>query len=166
MAVAKALGNGVPIGACLASGAAAQLIQPGSHGTTFGGNPLSCRAGLTVIEQMTENDLVARAGALGNTIMEKLKSNFENTPGVVSIRGKGLMIGVELNAACGAIATMAAESGLLLTVTADRVVRILPPYIMSDEEADMLVDKLSTVIKQFLAQQEAPKAQQVTPDTA
>ena len=166
MAVAKALGNGVPIGACLASGAAAQLIQPGSHGTTFGGNPLSCRAGLTVIQQMNDNDLVARAGALGNSIMEKLKTNFQNTPGVVSIRGKGLMIGIELTEPCGAIASMAVENGLLLTVTADRVVRILPPYIMSDEEADMLVDKLSSVIKQFLAQQKSPEAKKVASDTA
>ena len=115
---------------------------------------------------MNDNDLVARAGTLGNSIMEKLKTNFQNTPGVVSIRGKGLMIGIELTEPCGAIANMAVENGLLLTVTADRVVRILPPYIMSDEEADMLVDKLSTVIKQFLAQQKSPEAKKVASDTA
>ena len=152
MAVAKALGGGVPIGACLASGAAADLIQPGSHGTTFGGNPLACRAGLTVIDEIEKNQLVERAGVLGARITESLKKRFEHVSKVVSIRGKGLMVGIELATPCGALATQAAEAGLLLTVTADNVIRILPPYILTDDEADQLVDLLSSVISSFIAQ--------------
>ncbi len=152
MAVAKALGGGVPIGACLASGAAADLIQPGSHGTTFGGNPLACRAGLTVIDEIEKGQLVERAGVLGTRIIEALKKRFDHAPEVVSVRGKGLMIGIELANPCGALAVQAAEAGLLLTVTADNVVRILPPYIMTDQEADELVEKLSGVISHFLGQ--------------
>jgi len=155
MAVAKALGNGVPIGACLASGEAAELIQPGSHGTTFGGNPLASRAGLTVIEQMEKHQLVKRAGQLGHYIMEQLKQRFEQTPDVVAVRGKGLMIGIELAIPCGALASIAAQNGLLLTVTADRVVRILPPYILSDDEADELINRLVDLVLAFLQQSSA-----------
>lgn len=156
MAVAKALGNGVPIGACVASGAAAELIQPGSHGTTFGGNPLACRAGLSVIEQMKANDLVARAGELGNRIAERLKRKLENSPGVISIRGRGLMIGIELDTPCGELMKMAMEDGLLITVAADSVVRILPPYILTDAEADELADRLGTLVVRFLECSLAP----------
>jgi len=152
MAVAKALGNGIPIGACLARGSAAELIQPGSHGTTFGGNPLASRAGLTVIEQMEKHQLVKRAGQLGNYIMEQLKQRFEQTPDVVAVRGKGLMIGIELAKPCGALASIAAQNGLLLTVTADRVVRILPPYILTDDESDELINRLVDLVIAFLEQ--------------
>lgn len=151
MAVAKALGGGVPIGACLASGPAAELIQPGSHGTTFGGNPLACRAGLTVIQEIENNQLVERASVLGTRIIEALKKHLEPVPEVVSIRGMGLMIGIELAKPCGALAAQAAASGLLLTVTADSVIRILPPYTLTDEETDALVEKLVAVISDFLA---------------
>ncbi len=150
MAVAKALGNGVPIGACLAHGAAADLIQPGSHGTTFGGNPLACRAALSVIEQLKSGNLVARAGELGNRISERLKSKLENSPGVVSIRGRGLMIGIELDTPCGELMKMAMQEGVLITVTADSVARILPPYILSDAEADDLADRLGSMVIRFL----------------
>lgn len=150
MAVAKALGNGVPIGACIASGAAAELIQPGSHGTTFGGNPIACRAGLSVIEQMKANDLVARAGELGDRITDRLKRKLENSPGVISIRGRGLMIGVELEYPCGELMKMALQDGLLITVTADAVARILPPYILTDAEADDLADRLGSLVIRFL----------------
>lgn len=155
MAVAKALGNGVPIGACIASGAAADLIQPGSHGTTFGGNPLACRAALSVIEQIKANDLVARAGELGERIAERLKQKLDNTPGVISIRGRGLMIGVELDEPCGPLMKMALENGLLITVTADSVARILPAYILSDAEADDLADRFGSVIVRFLEHSKA-----------
>ncbi len=155
MAVAKALGNGVPIGACVASGAAAELIQPGSHGTTFGGNPLACRAALSVIEQLKSNDLVARAGALGERIAERLKQKLDNRPGVVSIRGRGLMMGVELDEPCGPLMKMALDEGLLITVTADTVARILPPYILTDAEADDLADRFGSVIVRFLEHNKA-----------
>ena len=155
MAVAKALGNGVPIGACVASGAAADLIQPGSHGTTFGGNPLACRAALSVIEQLKANDLVARAGALGERIAERLRQKLDNRPGVVSIRGRGLMMGVELDEPCGPLMKMALDDGLLITVAADNVARILPPYILTDAEADDLADRLGSVIVRFLEHNKA-----------
>ena len=155
MAVAKALGNGVPIGACIASGAAADLIQPGSHGTTFGGNPLACRAALSVIEQLKTNNLVARAGELGERIAERLKQKLDNTPGVVSIRGRGLMLGVELDEPCGPMMKMALDEGLLITVTADTVARILPPYILTDKEADELADRFSSVVVRFLEHSKA-----------
>lgn len=156
MAVAKALGNGVPIGACVARGAAADLIQPGSHGTTFGGNPLACRAALSVIEQLKANDLVARAGELGTRIAERLKNKLENTPGVISIRGRGLMLGIELDKPCGELMKMAMQDGLLITVTADSVARILPPYILTDAEADDLADRLGSLVIRFLEHSAAP----------
>lgn len=155
MAVAKALGNGVPIGACVARGEAAELLQPGSHGSTFGGNPLACRAGLTVIEQIKTHGLVDRAGELGHRITERLKEKIGNTPGFVSIRGRGLMIGIELNVNCGELMKMALDDGLLITITADRVARILPPYTLSDAEADELADRLASLVVKFLEQTQA-----------
>lgn len=150
MAVAKALGNGVPIGACLANGAAAELIQPGSHGTTFGGNLLACRAGLTVIEEIDKHDLVNRAGILGDRIMEGFRSSIGSLSGVVSIRGKGLMIGIELDRDCAELVKVALEAGILINVTAGRVVRMLPPYILTDDEADEIVTRVSKIITEFL----------------
>jgi acetylornithine aminotransferase len=146
MSTAKALGNGVPIGACLARGAAADLIQPGSHGTTFGGNPFACRAGITVIDQIESNNLLPRVTELGNRISEGLRARLHNRPGVVEIRGKGLMVGIELEKPCAALVAKALEKGLLINVTADRVVRILPPYILTDKQADSLTETLSDLI--------------------
>ncbi len=146
MSVAKALGNGIPIGACLARGAAADLIQPGTHGTTFGGNPFACRAGLTVINEIESNNLLGRVTELSTRINEGLHSRLHNRPGVVEIRGKGLMIGIELEQPCAALVGKALDAGLLINVTAEKVVRILPPYILSNEQADELADTLSTLI--------------------
>jgi len=152
--VAKALGNGFPIGACLAKGSAAELIQPGSHGTTFGGNPLGCRVGLNVINQINENQLLDRASELGDRLSEGFKRAFAGNTGVVSIRGKGLMIGIELAHDCTEIVKQALDAGLLINVTAARVIRLLPAYIMTDEEADDLVNRLSDIICNFLSKRE------------
>jgi len=156
MAVAKALGNGVPIGACLARGEAAELIQPGSHGTTYGGNPLACRAALAVIDQLRSQGLVERAGELGHRITERLKAKLSEAPGLVSIRGRGLMIGIELDCNCGELMKLALDDGLLVTITADRVVRILPPYILTDAEADQLADQLGALVASFLEHNRVP----------
>lgn len=152
MATAKALGNGVPIGACLARGKAAELIQPGSHGTTFGGNPLASRAGLTVIAEMQKHDLVNRAAELGERIQTGLRNRLHNREGVVEVRGKGLMIGVELNQPCVELVQKALDAGLMINVAAGNVVRLLPPLVLSDSEADKIVDIVSELIITFTEQ--------------
>jgi len=154
MSVAKALGNGMPIGACLARGEAAELIQPGSHGTTFGGNPIACKVGLTVLEEIESKQLVARAAQLGDRIVDGLNNALHNQPGIVDIRGKGLMIGIELGSSCAELVGKALAAGLLINVTAGNVIRLLPPYILSDEEADELVRRLSDLIIDFIQQSE------------
>ncbi len=160
MAVAKALGNGVPIGACLARGNAAELIQPGSHGTTFGGNPLACRAGLTVIEQIEQNDLISRAAQLGERIQTGLHNRLHNRQGVVEVRGKGLMIGVELEEQCGELVQQALDAGLLINVAAGNVVRLLPPLVLSDDQADDIVNTVSELIVKFTEQQQKTAEEQ------
>lgn len=150
--VAKALGNGMPIGACLARGAAAELIQPGTHGTTFGGNPIACKVASTVIEQMQSRDLVARAGSLGERMREGFTSRLHNQPGIREIRGLGMMLGIELEVPCAEIVSTALDAGILLNVTAGNVVRLLPPYILTDEQADDLVQRVSDLIVEFLEQ--------------
>jgi len=152
MTLAKGLGNGVPIGACLARGAAATVFQPGNHGSTFGGNPLACRTALTVLEIIAQENLCERAAALGTRILTGLRQQLSGVPGVREIRGKGLMLAVELDRPCRDIMTRALERGLLVNVTADTVVRLLPPLILTDAEADQLVDGLCPVIREFLAE--------------
>ncbi len=153
--VAKALGNGMPIGACMARGDAAELIQPGSHGTTFGGNPLACRAGLAVIEEIKERNLLERVTVIGNTIREGLKQSVGNIQGVVSIRGDGLMIGIELDRDCPEMVGLALDAGLLINVTAGNVIRLLPPYTLTDEDVRLLIDRLTGCITAFLNTQES-----------
>jgi len=155
VAVAKALGNGVPIGACLARGDAAELIQPGSHGTTFGGNPIACRVGLTVVSEIESNNLVERANELGQRFLDGFNNALHNQPMVKEIRGRGLMIGVELNTPCAELVGKALEAGILLNVTAGNVVRLLPPYILSDDEADDLIRRVSDLIVEFIQQNDA-----------
>jgi len=150
VSVAKALGNGMPIGACLARGDAAALIQPGSHGTTFGGNPLACTVGLTVVGEIERRELVERADVLGERLMDGFRAALHNRPGVVDIRGKGLMVGIELDKPCADLVARALEAGLLINVTAGNVVRLLPPYILSDAEADEIVRRVSSLIGEFL----------------
>lgn len=149
MTLAKSLGNGVPIGACLARSNAAEVLQPGSHGSTFGGNPLACRAALAVFDTIASEALVERCRELSARIM----SGFENRLGPLScvreIRGKGLMIGIVLDRPCGELVGKALEAGVLLNVTADNVIRLLPPLVMSDDEAGHLVASVSDLVEAF-----------------
>ncbi len=148
---AKALGNGVPIGACLAQGKAAELFQPGNHGSTFGGNPLVCAAALAVIDAMDEQNLAARAKTLGDRLLTDLRRALDGVAGISAIRGQGLLLAIELDRPCADLAQQALDEGLLINVTAGQVVRLLPPLILGDDEAAMLVDTLSTLIRRFLA---------------
>jgi acetylornithine aminotransferase len=153
MTVAKALGNGVPIGACLARGQAAELFVPGNHGSTFGGNPLACAAALTVCNIIAGQQLWNTAAALGERIRNGLRSALADVSGLVEVRGQGLMIGIQLDRPCAELVSMAMEAGLLINVTADSVIRLLPPLIMSEPQADLLVSKLSSLLDDFLASQ-------------
>ncbi len=148
--VAKALGNGVPIGACLARGEAADLLQPGNHGSTFGGNPLACAVGLAVLDTIERDNLVARAGTLGDRIVAAFQQQLGGVSGVTQIRGQGLMIGIELDRNCQTLVGEALQAGLLINVTAESVIRLLPAYVTSDEQADQLVTELSTLVRGFL----------------
>lgn len=150
LTLAKALGNGVPIGACLARGAAAELFQPGSHGSTFGGNPLACAAALAVVDTIEANQLVDRALELGEHMLTGFVQSLANTRGIKDIRGHGLMIGIELEQPCAELVNLAAEAGLLINVAAGNTVRLLPAMIMTDDEADQIVDMVSALIKHFL----------------
>ena len=158
MAIAKALGNGMPIGACLARGNAAELIQPGTHGTTFGGNPIACRVALTVIEEIEKHHLVERAGQLGEHMRNGFRNTLHNQPGIREIRGRGMMMGIELDVPCAELVAKALSAGILLNVTAGNVVRLLPPYILTDEQADEMVRRTSDLIIEFLQQAQAPDA--------
>lgn len=149
MSCAKALGNGVPIGACVARGAAAGLFQPGKHGSTYGGNPLACRTALKVLEIMARDGLIERAHKAGARVRTALRTALADHPGVVEIRGKGLMIGIEFDRPCGALRDRALERDVLLNVTRDRVVRLLPPLIASDEELDLMVNTVIDIARGF-----------------
>ena len=143
---AKGLGNGVPIGACLARGAAAELMQPGNHGSTFGGNPLVCAAAIAVIDTIESEHLCARATVLGKRILDGLHTRLKGNNNISEIRGKGLMLAVEFTSECTQLVREALAAGLLINVTQGNVVRLLPPLTMSDGEADELVDRLSNLI--------------------
>ena len=145
----KGLGNGVPIGACLAGDQAADIFNPGNHGSTFGGNPLSCAAALAVLKVIRKEDLMSRAEKIGNRITSKLKHELCDVKHVQDIRGLGCMVGIQLDRPCKSLFSQALESGLIINVTADYVVRLLPPLIMTDEETDILVSILSPLIKKF-----------------
>jgi acetylornithine aminotransferase len=152
MPLAKGLGSGVPIGAVVCGPKAANVLQAGNHGTTFGGNPLAMRAGVTTIQVMEEEQLLAQADRVGKHLMAALKHELGDVKGVKEVRGEGLMIGVELDRPCGVILTRAMEAGLLLSVTADTVVRLLPPLIFTTEQADDLVAILAPIVRQFLSE--------------
>lgn len=155
MTLAKGLGNGFPIGACLARGNAAKVLQAGSHGSTFGGNPLACVAAMTNLAVLEDEDLLARAVELGDSIASSLRKELADTPGAIQIRNKGLMIAIVLDRPCGELVARGFEAGLLINVTADTVVRLLPPLIMTDEQARMLVDGVSTLVATFCATEPA-----------
>jgi len=149
--LAKGLGNGVPIGACLARGAAAEVFGPGSHGSTFGGNPLACRAARAVLETIAADGLVANAARQGKWLLAAFRGFLADSPGVVDLRGRGLMIGIELDRPCAELVNLALAEGLLINVTAERVVRLLPPLILQEPEARQLAETLSALIVRFLA---------------
>jgi acetylornithine aminotransferase len=150
MSLAKGLGSGVPIGACLAAGRAAGIFGPGNHGSTFGGNPLACTAALETLKVIEEDGLLGRAAGIGELIRARLAAGLAECGGVVAIRGQGLMIGVELDRPCAVLVGQALEAGLLINVTAERVVRLLPPLVISEQEALLLVDGVLPLIKAFL----------------
>ena len=150
MSLAKGLGSGVPIGACVAAGKAAEVFTYGKHGSTFGGNPLATAAGLATLNIIEQEKLRENAEKIGNLIREGFNAEFKDTKGIVVVRNAGMMIGIELDRPCGELVKMALADKLLINVTADKVVRLLPPLVMNESEANELVKRLSAVIKAFL----------------
>ena len=150
MTLAKGLGSGFPIGACLAKGKAAEVFKPGNHASTFGGNPLACAAALTTLNVIEEEDLMRNAMDLGNFIRSEFRAQLDNVTGVTQIRGQGLMIGIELSRPCGELVREALIHGLLINVTSDKVIRLLPSLIIQRDEATQIVSVVSTLIKKFL----------------
>ncbi len=155
MPLAKGLGSGIPIGAVVADGQAARTLTPGTHGTTFGGNPLAMRAGSTTIRTMEEDGLMANAAEVGKYLVDALAREIGTLPGVVDIRGKGLMLGIELDRPCSGMVEKCLEQGVILNVTADTVIRLLPPLVFTRDHADLLIDRLVPLVRDLLAQ---PKA--------
>ncbi|HLD10136.1 MAG TPA: aspartate aminotransferase family protein [Methylophilaceae bacterium] len=150
MSLAKGLGSGIPIGACLAHGVAAEVFTPGKHGSTFGGNPLASVAGLTTLNAIEDDGLCAHAEKLGDWIRDTLLTELKDVEGVVAIRNAGLMIGIELDRPCTELVGQALEAKLLINVTADKVLRLLPPLVMNQGEAQQLLDRLVPLIRTFL----------------
>lgn len=150
MTLAKGLGSGIPIGACLAAGAATGTFKPGNHGSTFGGNPLACVAGLTTLNIVEQDQLLAHAEQLGLFIKQGFITALQGVAGFREVRGQGLMIGVELDRPCGELVKLALTKGLLINVTADNVIRLLPSLVMSQTEAQQLLNILCPLIKEFL----------------
>lgn len=151
LTLAKGIANGFPIGACLARGEAATTFQPGNHGSTFGGNPLGCRAALATLKILQDEDLPTRASELGQRMLGGFQEALRGVKGVTAVRGLGMMLGIELDRPCGELVTRALEQGLLINVTAQQVIRLLPPLIISDEEADQIVSGVSQLVRDFLA---------------
>lgn len=147
MTLAKALGNGVPIGACLASGKASDVMQPGNHGSTFGGNPLMCAVATTVIDTVAKESLVENAAKMGDYLVQAFNEQLQDSDIVKDIRAKGLMVGIELEEECTHLVEQALENKLLINVTAGKVIRLLPPLIINQEHADSIVDVVSKLIK-------------------
>ncbi|MHB1053992.1 MAG: acetylornithine transaminase [Thiobacillus sp.] len=152
MALAKGLGSGVPIGACLARGEAAEVFKPGSHGSTFGGNPLACATALATLNIIGEENLLENVQVRGEAIRSGLRQVLANVPGVVDIRGEGMMIGIELDRPCGELVDVARDAGVLINVTADTVIRLVPPLIYGEAEVNVLVAAISGMVKNYLQQ--------------
>jgi len=150
--MAKGLAGGIPIGACLARGAAAEIFKPGNHGSTFGGNPFACAAALTTLDAVEQERLLENAVRIGDFIRAGLSAALANAKGVVAVRGMGLMLGIELDRPCAELTQRALDAGLLINVTADKIVRLLPSLIINQDEAQQLVDRLSQLILDFLGQ--------------
>lgn len=151
--LAKGIGNGFPMGACLARGEAAEVFQPGNHATTFGGTPLACAVGLAVLDVMQQDNLIPRVAQLGARMLDGLKRELAEVAGVTEIRGKGLMLGIELERPCGELVKRALDQGLLLGVTYDNTVRLLPPFVLTDAEADDIVSRVSALVRAFLTEE-------------
>lgn len=147
--IAKGLGNGVPVGACLARGQAANLFGPGSHGSTFGGNPFACTTALAVLQTIEADSLLSNAVTMGQLLLDSLQQKLDNHPAVINIRGCGLMIGVELASACTEIVDLALARNLLINVTADKVIRILPPLIISREQTEQIATVTAECVEAF-----------------
>jgi acetylornithine/N-succinyldiaminopimelate aminotransferase len=158
MTLAKGLGSGVPIGACLAKGVAAETFTPGKHGSTFGGNPLATAAGMATLNIIVEEKLRENAEEIGGFLNAQFKEAFAGNKHVVNIRNAGLMVGVELDVPCGDLVKFALEQKLLINVTAEKVIRLLPPLIMTKQEAQELVNRLVPIVKTFLLAAEKPEA--------
>jgi acetylornithine aminotransferase len=150
--LAKGLASGVPIGACLARGAAAEVFKPGTHGSTFGGNPLACAAALATLQAIEEEGLMENAARVGAILLDGLREALGGRAGVVEVRGHGLMIGVELERPCGDLVGRALEAGLLINVTMDNVIRLLPPLVMNEAEARQVLAILVPLVRTFLAE--------------
>ena len=153
MTLAKGLGSGVPVGACLAAGRATGTFKPGNHGSTFGGNPLASTAALTTLNIMEQDRLLDHADKLGTRIKQQLQTRLGGLKGVVSVRGQGLMLGIELDKPCGDIVGKARDQGLLINVTADNVIRLLPSLIFTETDAQQLLDILCPLVMEFLARE-------------
>ena len=151
MTLAKGLGSGIPIGACLAKGKASKVFTPGKHGSTFGGNPLATSAGYATLTIIEEDKLCSHASKMGALINKEFTKHLKDYPQVKVIRNLGLMIGIELDHPCGDLTKLALNEGLLINVTAEKVIRLLPPLVINDMEAKELAERLSQVIKNFLA---------------
>ena len=151
MPLAKGVSSGIPVGAVVAHGAAAEVFKPGNHGTTFGGNPLAMRAGLVTIDVMEDDGLLEHATAMGEVLMGGLRRALADLPGVREVRGTGLMIGIELDRPCGEVVGLALKAGLVLNVTADSVVRLLPPLILSREQAELAVATLAPILREVVS---------------
>lgn len=152
MTLAKGIGSGIPVGVCLAAGKAANIFKPGNHGSTFGGNPLACVAVQTTLTVMEQDQLIQNAATVGEFLLQNLRSRLASVAGVVEIRGQGLMIGIELNRNCLELVRHALDEGLLINVTDEKVIRLLPAIIFTPDEAQQLLDKLCPLIINFLAQ--------------
>ncbi len=151
--LAKGLGSGVPVGACLARGEAAQVFKPGMHGSTFGGSPFSCRAALTTLSVIEDERLLGNSVEMGGFIRQGLARALNKVAGVVDIRSQGLMIGIELDRRCVELMQLALKQGLLINVTAENTIRLLPPLVIKRDEAKLLVDTLGSLVREFLARE-------------
>lgn len=151
LTTAKGLGNGIPISVCMMRGPAANLFQPGNHGSTFGGNPLAMATALTVLDVIEKEKLIENAKKMGVLLLQKLATQFGNLPHVLAIRGRGLMIGIELDRKAQGLRPIGLKHGILINVTAETVIRLLPPLIINEEEVELLVEKLSLALNEFIA---------------
>ncbi|MDR0480912.1 MAG: aspartate aminotransferase family protein [Gallionellaceae bacterium] len=153
MTLAKGLGSGVPIGACLAAGRATGTFKPGNHGSTFGGNPLACTAAITTLDILEQDAPLTHAATIGNFLLDGFRQRLGNIAGVTTVRGQGLMIGIELGKPCGELVKLALAQGLLINVTAENVIRLLPPLIFTQAHAQQLLDTLCPLVTDFLARE-------------